>query len=100
MPLTKDYVEQLGQGFPFVDATFPREEEVEGIPTHITDVLVISIESATQILQFYMGYGWIVGEEVDHPDDIEPEEVGRIAWEQYSEDFDRQMRMRYGKDSS
>ena len=99
-PVTETYVRQLGQGFPFADATFPREEEVEGIPTHITDVLVISTESTTQILQFYMGYGWIVGEEVEHPDGVEPEEIGRTAWEQYSEDFHRQMRVRYGKDSS
>ena len=99
-PLTKNYVEQLNQHFPFGGATFPREEEVEGIPTHITDVLVISNESTTQILQFYMEYGWIVGEEVDHPDSLEPEEVGRMAWEQYSEDFHRQMQMKYGKNSS
>lgn len=100
-PLTTSDIEQLDQRFPFVGATFPREEEViDDIPTNITDVLVISTESATQILQFNMKHGWIVGEELEHYGDADPVDVGKAAWEKYSEDFHRQMRRRYGKDSS
>jgi len=97
-PLTKSTVEKLDEQLPFVRGTFPNPDEVvDGIPTNITDVLVISTEDSTRILQFYVDHGWIVGEEREHYEGMEPEEVGQMAWEKYSEDFHRQMRQRFGR---
>jgi hypothetical protein len=96
--LTKSAVEKLDEQLPFVRGTFPNPDEVvDEIPTNITDVLVISTEDSTRILQFYVDHGWIVGEEREHPEEVEPEEFGRAAWEKYSEDFHRQMRQRFGR---
>jgi hypothetical protein len=47
-----------------------------------------------------MEQGWIVGEELEHHDNVNPAEIGRAAWKKYSEDFHRQMRRQYGRDSS
>jgi hypothetical protein len=33
-------------------------------------------------------------------DNVNPAEIGRAAWKKYSEDFHRQMRRQYGRDSS
>ena len=98
MPLTKSYVEKLDEKFPFARATFPNPDDVvDEIPTNITDVLVLSTESSTRILQFYIDHGWIVGEEREHYEGVEPEEFGLAAWEKYSEDFHKQMQDKYGR---
>lgn len=97
-PLTKSEVEKLDEEFPFARGTFPNPDDVvDDIPTNVTDVLVLSTEDSTSILQFYVDHGWIVGEEREHPDSIEPEEFGLAAWEKYSEDFHRQMKDRFGE---
>jgi len=97
-PLTKSHVEQLNEQVLFARGTFPNQDEViDEIPTNVTDVLVISTESSTRILQFYVDHGWIVGEEREHYEGMEPEEFGQAAWEKYSEDFHRQMRQRFGR---
>jgi hypothetical protein len=79
-PLTKSDVEKLDEQLPFVRGTFPDPDEVvDEIPTNITDVLVISTEDSTRILQFYVDHGWIVGEEREHYEGVEPDEFGRAA---------------------
>ena len=98
VPLTKSHIESLNEQLPFAQGLFPNPDDVvEDIPTNITDVLVISTESSTSILQFYIDHGWIVGEEREHHEDVEPEEFGLAAWEKYSEDFHRQMQDRFGR---
>lgn len=96
-PLTKSVVKKLNDQLLFARGTFPNPDElVEDIPTNITDVLVMSTEESTRILQFYINHGWIVGEERDHYEGMDPEECGRAAWEKYSEDFHRQMQQKFG----
>lgn len=97
LPLTPSHVESLAERVPFAKATFPGEDEVkESVPTNITDTLVISTEESTKILQFFMEHGWIVGEEINHYDEVEPEEVGQVAWEKYSEDFHEWIQEKHG----
>lgn len=97
-PLTRSQVEKLNEQVPFARGTFPNPDEViDEIPTNVTDVLVISTESSTTILQFYVDHGWIVGEEREHYEAIKPEEFGQAAWETYSEDFHKQMQQRFGR---
>ncbi len=98
LPLTPSCVESIDDKVPYAKATFPREGEVkESIPTNVTDTLIVSTEESTMILQFFMDYGWIVGEEINHHDGVEPEEVGKVAWEQYSEEFHEWMQEKHGK---
>lgn len=97
-PLVKSDVERIDEQFPFARGTYPDSDNVpEGVPTEITDVLVISKENSTSILQFYDGNGWIVGEEIEHYEGVELKEVGRAAWEKYSEDLQRQMRHKFNQ---
>ncbi|WP_128081510.1 hypothetical protein [Haloferax sp. ATB1] len=90
----------MDEKFPFAGATFPRQEDVvDEIPTNITDVLIVSTENSTVIMQYYQ-QGWVVGEELPHDGDVDPVDVGRIAWEKYTKDFHRQMKLRYGRDNA
>ncbi len=87
-PLTKSYVEKLDDQLPYVKGTFPPEGEVvDEVPTHITDNLIISTGSSTRIIQYLVDCGWVVGEEIDHPEDVEPNEVGQQAWQHYDAEF-------------
>lgn len=96
-PLTKSHVDSLTRKVPFARGTFPEGGEVkEYVPTNVTDTLIISTTGSTKILQFFMDYGWIVGEELEHHEDVEPEKVGRIAWEKYSEDFHKWIQNKHG----
>lgn len=96
IPLTESYIEKLDKQVPFARGTFPNPENVvDGVPTNITDVLIISTDRSTKILQFYVEHGWIVGEEIEHYEEMEPEELGLVAWEKYSEDLQKQMKHKF-----
>jgi hypothetical protein len=98
-PLTATYVEKLDDQLPYAKATFPPEDEVvDSIPTNITDNLIMSTESSTRILQYMMEEGWVVGEEIEHHGEIEPEEVGEQAWKHYNEEFQQWIVNKHGKE--
>lgn len=97
-PLTKSYVEKLDDQLLYVRGTFPPEcEVVDEVPTHITDNLIISTESSTRIIQYHVDCGWVVGEVIEHPEDVEPEEVGQQAWEHYDAEFREWILEKFGK---
>jgi len=99
-PLTKSYVGKLDDQLPYAEATFPPEDKVvDAIPANITDNLIISTESSTKILQYMMEYGWVVGEEIEHYGEAEPEEVGKQAWKHYNEEFQEWIISKHGKKS-
>lgn len=98
-PLTKSYVEKLDDQLPYAEATFPPEDKVvDAIPANITDNLIISTEASTKILQYMMEYGWVVGEEIEHYGEAEPEEVGKQAWNHYNEEFQEWIISKHGKE--
>ena len=94
-PLTKSHVESLSGKFEYINATFPDDQLAEdGIPTGVTDTLIVSNDSKTKIIMYYMETGWIVAEELPHGGN--PEIAGEQAYEHYKEEFDSMMNDRYG----
>jgi hypothetical protein len=93
-PLTESHIKNLSEQFEYVNATFPDDQyATKGIPTHVTDSIIISTSEMTRILMYYMDTGWIVVEELPHGGN--PRKAGEEAYEYYQEELDDMMDEQY-----
>lgn len=85
-PLMKDEIRHMAVKNPFLEGVYLDDElAVSGMSENAAPSFVLSTESKTRIVSLYRGEGWIIEREIEHPEDVEPEEFGQMILEGHRE---------------
>ena len=57
------------------------ELSIEGIPEDLPPTFILSTKDSTKIISLYEEVGWVVEDEINHPDEVNPVNIGEAAWE-------------------
>ncbi|HET7325629.1 MAG TPA: hypothetical protein VFJ06_14975, partial [Halococcus sp.] len=84
----EEFADQFGDVFIFVKPIFLRDElEHPKMPTTIAPTIVLSTEEMTSQVSLYSDIGWVVENEIEIFEDLDPIEVGEQQWEATHRDY-------------
>jgi hypothetical protein len=87
-PLMKEEIDRMAAKNLFLEGVYlDGELAADGMSENIAPSFVLSTESSTQIVTLYPEQGWIIEREIEHHEDVKPEELGSTIFEGHRENL-------------
>lgn len=81
-PLRKAEIDRMNDKNELVKAIYMCGElSIEGVPEDLSPTFILSTMDSTKIISLYEEVGWVVEDEINHSDEVNPVNVGEAAFE-------------------
>lgn len=81
-PLRKAEIDRMNDKNELVKGIYMCGElSIEGVPEDLSPTFVLTTMDSTKIISLYEEVGWVVEDEINHPEEVTPVNVGEAAFE-------------------
>lgn len=82
-PLMREELERMGDKNELVEGIFMEGElAIDGVSEDAAPTFILSTINWTKIVSLYPDVGWVVESQINHPEDVDPREIGQRATEE------------------